>query len=192
MGGGWCFANIHTAVCCEPSQGTSTSSGPDLPGTGPNRGNPILWDSYDPYPRRDPPSGFLSFLPGLFSFTGSPLAVDLTQYFDQIGAHPCRETISTKRKNDSIRRPSYPTIFTKLVFSTGDLQLKNILVAGDQLLLIDFDRSLSEVGPFQEREDEESSPSQPFCRKVETSWATHHTYGPLALFFDLCRERQRD
>ena len=69
-----------------------------------------------------------------------PHAKDLTQYFQDIGAQPSRENLSLKRKTIRsigllIRQ------FHKAGFFHGDLQLKNILVAGDQILLIDFDRS---------------------------------------------------
>jgi 3-deoxy-D-manno-octulosonic acid kinase len=69
-----------------------------------------------------------------------PHAMDLIQYFQEIGAHPSRENLSLKRK--TIR--SVGLLIRQLHqagFFHGDLQLKNILVAGDQLLLIDFDRS---------------------------------------------------
>jgi 3-deoxy-D-manno-octulosonic acid kinase len=83
---------------------------------------------------------FFPFYQAYFLSLEVPLAVDLTQYFDQIGAHPCPETISTKRK--TIRSVGHLIRqFHQAGFFHGDLQLKNILVAGDQLLLIDFDRS---------------------------------------------------
>ena len=69
-----------------------------------------------------------------------PYSKDLIQYFQGIGPRPSRENIVQKRK--TIR--SAGVLLRKLHqsgFYHGDLQLKNILIAGDQLLLIDFDRS---------------------------------------------------
>jgi 3-deoxy-D-manno-octulosonic acid kinase len=69
-----------------------------------------------------------------------PGAMDLIQYFDEIEAHPSGNTISSKRK--TIRSVGLLVRqFHQAGFFHGDLQLKNILVAGDQLLLIDFDHS---------------------------------------------------
>ena len=69
-----------------------------------------------------------------------PHAKDLTQYFHEIGPKPSREHLLLKRK--MIRSAgSLVRQFHKAGFFHGDLQLKNILVAGDQILLIDFDRS---------------------------------------------------
>ena len=83
---------------------------------------------------------FFPFYQAYFLSLEVPLAVDLIQYFDQIGSPPCRETISRKRK--TIRSVGHLIRqFHQAGFFHGDLQLKNILVAGDQLLLIDFDRS---------------------------------------------------
>ncbi len=83
---------------------------------------------------------FFPFYQAYFLSLEAPGAMDLIQYFREIGANPCRENISSKRKiirsvGHLIRR------FHEAGFFHGDLQLKNILVAGDQLLLIDFDRS---------------------------------------------------
>jgi tRNA A-37 threonylcarbamoyl transferase component Bud32 len=67
-------------------------------------------------------------------------AKDLTQYFQEIGAQPTQENLLLKRK--TIRSVGFLIRqFHKAGFFHGDLQLKNILVAGDQILLIDFDRS---------------------------------------------------
>jgi serine/threonine protein kinase len=83
---------------------------------------------------------FFPFYQAYFLSLEVPLAVDLIQYFDQIGSHPFRETISRKRK--TIRSLGHLIRqFHQAGFFHGDLQLKNILVAGDELLLIDFDRS---------------------------------------------------
>jgi 3-deoxy-D-manno-octulosonic acid kinase len=83
---------------------------------------------------------FFPFYQAYFLSLEVPLAVDLIQYFNEIEAHPSRENISSKRKTIRsvgllIRK------FHQAGFFHGDLQLKNILVAGDHLLLIDFDRS---------------------------------------------------
>jgi 3-deoxy-D-manno-octulosonic acid kinase len=70
----------------------------------------------------------------------APRATDLIQYFQEIGPHPVVEKLSLKRK--TIRSAGLLLQkFHQAGFFHGDLQLKNILVAGDQLLLIDFDRS---------------------------------------------------
>lgn len=67
-------------------------------------------------------------------------AVDLIQYYQKIKAHSSRENLLLKRK--TIRSVGLLIRqFHQAGFFHGDLQLKNILVAGDQLLLIDFDRS---------------------------------------------------
>lgn len=69
-----------------------------------------------------------------------PHATDFIQYFQKIGAHPSRENLSQKRK--AIRSAGHLLRqFHQAGFYHGDLQLKNILVAGNQPLLIDFDRS---------------------------------------------------
>jgi 3-deoxy-D-manno-octulosonic acid kinase len=83
---------------------------------------------------------FFPFYQAYFLSLEVPRAVDLIQYFRETGANPPSEIISSKRKTirsvgHLIRR------FHEAGFFHGDLQLKNILVAGDQLLLIDFDRS---------------------------------------------------
>lgn len=69
-----------------------------------------------------------------------PHSKDLIQYFREIGTCPSRENIVLKRK--TIRSAGLLLRkFHQTGFFHGDLQLKNILVAGDQLFLIDFDRS---------------------------------------------------
>ncbi len=69
-----------------------------------------------------------------------PGAIDLTQYLQEIGPTPSLENLRLKRK--TIRSAGrLIRQFHQAGFFHGDLQLKNILVAGDQLLLIDFDRS---------------------------------------------------
>jgi 3-deoxy-D-manno-octulosonic acid kinase len=67
-------------------------------------------------------------------------ATDLIQYFQQIGPHPSREQLIQKRK--TIRSAGLLIHqFHGAGFFHGDLQLKNILLSGEQLFLIDFDRS---------------------------------------------------
>jgi len=69
-----------------------------------------------------------------------PQALDLTQYLTDLGAQPSRENLSSKR--NTIRSTGLLIRkFHQAGFFHTDLQLKNILVARDQLLLIDFDRS---------------------------------------------------
>jgi tRNA A-37 threonylcarbamoyl transferase component Bud32 len=69
-----------------------------------------------------------------------PHSKDLIQYFQEIGSHPSRDNLFLKRK--TIRSVGLLLrTFHQSGFFHGDLQLKNILVAGDQLFLIDFDRS---------------------------------------------------
>jgi tRNA A-37 threonylcarbamoyl transferase component Bud32 len=69
-----------------------------------------------------------------------PRAMDLIQYLSEIEAHRSCESISSKRK--TIRSVGLLVRqFHQAGFFHGDLQLKNILVAGDQVFLIDFDRS---------------------------------------------------
>jgi hypothetical protein len=83
---------------------------------------------------------FLPFYQAYFLSLEVPLAVDLIQYLCEIGTHPSPENISLKRK--TIRSVGLLIRqFHQTGFFHADLQLKNILVAGDQLLLIDFDRS---------------------------------------------------
>ena len=68
-----------------------------------------------------------------------PQALDLIQYLNDLGAHPSRENLSSKRK--TIRSAGLLIRkFHQAGFFHSDLQLKNILVARKQLLLIDFDR----------------------------------------------------
>jgi hypothetical protein len=83
---------------------------------------------------------FFPFYQAYFLSLEVPHAMDLIRYFNGIEAHPSRENTSSKRKTIQsagllIRQ------FHQAGFFHGDLQLKNILVAGDELLLIDFDRS---------------------------------------------------
>jgi serine/threonine protein kinase len=83
---------------------------------------------------------FFPFYRAYFLSLEVPHAIDLIQYFNERGAHPSRENLSLKRK--TIRSAGLLIRqFHQAGFSHGDLQLKNVLVAEDQLLLIDFDRS---------------------------------------------------
>ncbi len=67
-------------------------------------------------------------------------AKDLIQYFEEIGPHPSRERLLHKRR--TIRSAGLLVHqFHEAGFFHGDLQLKNILVSGEQLFLIDFDHS---------------------------------------------------
>ncbi|NWG02958.1 MAG: hypothetical protein HXY44_08905 [Syntrophaceae bacterium] len=69
-----------------------------------------------------------------------PYAKDLTQYLCDLGPKPSQENLLQKRKTiRSIGGLIHQ--FHQAGFFHGDLQLKNILIAGDQTLLIDFDRS---------------------------------------------------
>jgi len=69
-----------------------------------------------------------------------PHAKDLIQYIQEVGPRPAGEELLLKRK--TIRSAGILLRkFHQAGFFHGDLQLKNILVTGDQLLLIDFDRS---------------------------------------------------
>jgi serine/threonine protein kinase len=83
---------------------------------------------------------FCPFYQAYFLSLEIPQAMNLTQYFQEIGASPSRENLLLKRK--TIRATGI--LIRQLHqsgFFHGDLQLENILVLGDQILLIDFDRS---------------------------------------------------
>jgi len=83
---------------------------------------------------------FFPFYQAFFLSLEVPRAMDLIQYFQEIGAHPSRENLLLKRK--TIRSAGLLIgQFHQAGFFHGDLQLKNILITGDHLLLIDFDRS---------------------------------------------------
>lgn len=83
---------------------------------------------------------FSPFYQAYFLSLEVPHAKDLTQYFQEIGAQPSPENLLQKRK--TIRSVGFLIRqFHRAGFFHGDLQLKNILIAGDQILLIDFDRS---------------------------------------------------
>jgi 3-deoxy-D-manno-octulosonic acid kinase len=83
---------------------------------------------------------FFPFYQAYFLSLEVPRAMDLIQYFQEMVAPPSRKNLSLKRK--TIRSAGLLIRqFHQAGFFHGDLQLKNILIAGDQLLLIDFDRS---------------------------------------------------
>jgi len=83
---------------------------------------------------------FFPFYQAYFLSLEVPHATDLIQYLNGINAPPSPESISLKRK--TIRSVGLLIRqFHQSGFFHGDLQLKNILVAKDQPLLIDFDRS---------------------------------------------------
>jgi predicted Ser/Thr protein kinase len=83
---------------------------------------------------------FFPFYQAYFLSLEVPRAIDLIQFFQEMVAMPSSETLSLKRK--TIRSAGLLVRqFHQAGFFHGDLQLKNILIAGDQLLLIDFDRS---------------------------------------------------
>jgi hypothetical protein len=84
----------------------------------------ILWPLYQAY--------FLSI--------EIPHSKDLIQYLWEIGPRPSRENIVLKRKTICSAGLLLRN-FHRLGFFHGDLQLKNILLAGDRIFLIDFDRS---------------------------------------------------
>jgi hypothetical protein len=93
---------------------------------------------------------FFPFYQAYFLSLEVPRAMDLTQYLQNMRANPSRENTSSKRK--AIRSVGrLIRQFHEAGFFHGDLQLKNILVAGDQLLLIDFDRSYRK-SPLSTRE----------------------------------------
>jgi 3-deoxy-D-manno-octulosonic acid kinase len=85
-------------------------------------------------------SVFLLFYKAYLLSLEIPGAKDLIQYFQEIGPHPSRERLLHKRK--TIRSAGLLVHqFHEAGFFHGDLQLKNMLVSGEQLFLIDFDRS---------------------------------------------------
>jgi 3-deoxy-D-manno-octulosonic acid kinase len=73
-----------------------------------------------------------------------PHSKDLIQYLQEIGSHPSRENLILKRKTIRSIGLLLKT-FHQSGFFHADLQLKNILVARDQLFLIDFDRSYQKM-----------------------------------------------
>ena len=92
---------------------------------------------------------FLFYNPYLLSLEISH-AQNLIQYFQKLGPHPSPAILSQKRK---IIRSAGLLLrqFHELGFFHGDLQLKNVLLSGEELLLIDFDRSYRKL-PLSLRE----------------------------------------
>jgi len=83
---------------------------------------------------------FFPFYQAYFLSLEVPHAIDLIQYFNEMGVHLSRENLSSKRR--TIRSAGLLIRqFHEAGFFHGDLQLKNILIEGGQVLLIDFDRS---------------------------------------------------
>jgi serine/threonine protein kinase len=83
---------------------------------------------------------FFPFYHAYFLSLEVPSAMNLIQYFQEIGTYPSQEKLSQKRK--FIRQIGLLIHqFHQAGFFHGDLQLKNILITDDQILLIDFDRS---------------------------------------------------
>jgi tRNA A-37 threonylcarbamoyl transferase component Bud32 len=78
---------------------------------------------------------FFPFYQAYFLSLEVPRAKDLIQYFQEIGQNLLQKRKTIRSAGLLVRQ------FHQVGFFHGDLQLKNILVAGDQLLLIDFDRS---------------------------------------------------
>jgi len=87
----------------------------------------VFWPFYRPY--------FLSL--------EIPHAKNLIQYFQEKGSHPSLESLLHKRKTIRLAGALLRQ-FHQEGFYHRDLQLKNLLVAGDQVLIIDFDRSYRE------------------------------------------------
>ncbi|MGD0916952.1 MAG: lipopolysaccharide kinase InaA family protein [Thermodesulfobacteriota bacterium] len=82
---------------------------------------------------------FPFYHPYLFSLE-VPCALNLVQYFHEIGPSPSPDNLYKKRK--MIRSAGILLRqFHETGFFHGDLQLKNMMIAREQLLLIDFDRS---------------------------------------------------
>jgi len=83
---------------------------------------------------------FLFFYKAYFMSLEIPDARDAVKYLLKMGLHPSREDLIKKRKMiHSVGRLVLQ--FHQAGFFHRDLQLKNILVAGDRPHLIDFDRS---------------------------------------------------
>ncbi len=85
-------------------------------------------------------TGFPPFYQAYLLTLDVPGALNAIQYLEKIGKHPNREALRHKRKKIGhcgllLRQ------FHQSGFFHRDLQMKNILVAGDRILIIDFDRS---------------------------------------------------
>jgi Lipopolysaccharide kinase (Kdo/WaaP) family len=85
-------------------------------------------------------TGLPPFYRAYFLSLEVPGALNLMQFFNEMGSKPFREKFSRKRK--MIRSMGLLLRqFHQSGFFHRDLQLKNILVSGDRILIIDFDRS---------------------------------------------------
>jgi len=83
---------------------------------------------------------FLRFYKAYFLSLEIPHAMDLVQFFQKTGPRPTFEDLSRKRRMIRFVGLLLCQFHRSGIFH-GDLQLKNILVSGEQPLLIDFDRS---------------------------------------------------
>ena len=85
-------------------------------------------------------TGFPPFYQAYLLTLEVPEALNAIQYLEKMGKNPNRETLRHKRKiighSGLVLRQ-----FHQMSFFHQDLQMKNILVAGDRILIIDFDRS---------------------------------------------------
>jgi serine/threonine protein kinase len=88
---------------------------------------------------------FFRFYEAYFLSLEIPHAMDLVQFFQRIGPHPTPQDLILKRKMIRSAALLLRQFHQSGVFH-GDLQLKNILVSGDQPLIIDFDRSYRKPG----------------------------------------------
>jgi hypothetical protein len=85
-------------------------------------------------------TGFPPFYQAYLLTLEVPGALNAIQYLEKMGKNPSREALHHKRKiigyfSLLLRQ------FHQMGFFHQDLQMKNILVAGDRILIIDFDRS---------------------------------------------------
>jgi hypothetical protein len=140
VGGGWLFANTFMEASSGILLGTSISFGSrslELALTEAVRSCGI--------PTVEPIAAIHRSISGLFieAYLLSleiPHANDLIQYVQEIGPQPSREKLIRKRR--MIRSAGLLLQrFHQSGFFHGDLQLKNILTAEDQVFVIDFDRS---------------------------------------------------
>ena len=85
-------------------------------------------------------TGFPAFYRAYLLTLEVPGALNAIQYLEKIGESPDRETLRHKRKMIG-RCGLLLRQFHQTGFFHQDLQMKNILVAEDRILIIDFDRS---------------------------------------------------
>ncbi len=83
---------------------------------------------------------FWRFYKAYFLSLEIPDAPDLIRFFQELGPHPSPENLMLKRKMIRAAGLLIRQFHQSGIFH-GDLQLKNILIAGNRPLLIDFDRS---------------------------------------------------